>query len=230
MSIAPRQTIPPLLPGQRLKQPEFHRRYQACPDDVKFELIGGIVRMASPLRRSHGGYSPKLILVTELYASQTPGIEVLDNATTLLDDESEPQHDLELRILSAFGGQSSETADDYIAGAPELIAEVSHATRHLDLGQKRVVYRDAGVIEYLVLDVEKQLLHWFHFPSDETIQPNRRGVAKSRVFPGLWLDVKALLARDSTMLIAAVQKGLTSRAHAAFVKRLQAAHDKRSDK
>ena len=36
-------------------------------------------------------------------------------------------------------------------------------------------------------------------------------------------NVPALLARDSVRLIAAVQQGLASRQHAAFVKRLEAA-------
>ena len=29
--------------GDRMDQAEFHRRYQACPEGVKFELIGGTV-------------------------------------------------------------------------------------------------------------------------------------------------------------------------------------------
>jgi hypothetical protein len=50
--------------GDRMKQPEFHRRYAAYPDHVKFELIGGIVYMASPARYPHGTYSQELSLVT----------------------------------------------------------------------------------------------------------------------------------------------------------------------
>ena len=34
------QGLLPLIPGQRLTQPEFHRRYAAYPEDAKFELIG----------------------------------------------------------------------------------------------------------------------------------------------------------------------------------------------
>ena len=43
-------SVLPLFNGDRMKQPEFHRRYEQYPDDVKFELIGGIVYMASPAR------------------------------------------------------------------------------------------------------------------------------------------------------------------------------------
>jgi hypothetical protein len=34
--------LPPLHNGDRLTQPEFHRRYEAYPEDVKFELKGGL--------------------------------------------------------------------------------------------------------------------------------------------------------------------------------------------
>ena len=36
--------------GDQMTQAEFHRRYKAYPEDVKFELIGGVVHMASPMR------------------------------------------------------------------------------------------------------------------------------------------------------------------------------------
>src|SRR5262245_50797056 len=64
---------PPLENGDRMTQAEFHRRYQAYPKDVKFELIGGIVFMASPLRRRHGNYHNRLGMVFGLYEAGTPG-------------------------------------------------------------------------------------------------------------------------------------------------------------
>lgn len=93
---------------------------------------------------------------------------------------------------------------------------------------KRDDYRRAGVLEYLVLCMEEQEVHWFHFPSGETIAPNRQGVSWSRVFPGLWFEVSALLRLDSTRLMEVLQQGLAGREHAAFVKRLQSAHRKHS--
>src|SRR5436309_3358825 len=102
-----RRFQPPILEnGDRLTQPEFHRRYEQYPDHVKFELIGGIVYMTSPLRRRHGKYHPELSGVFWLYKDGTPGVEVLDNTTMILGEESEPQPDLALRILTEYGGQS----------------------------------------------------------------------------------------------------------------------------
>ncbi len=217
-----------LVNGERMKQPEFHRRYKAYDEDEKWELIGGIVYMASPLRRRHSGYDDEIGYLLATYRRQTPGTEVLHNATTILGDESEPQPDLGLRILPEYGGQSRTTADDYFEGAPEMLVEIAHSRRALAMHGKRDDYQRTGVIEYLVVCMEEQEVHWFHFPSGDTIPPNRQGVSRSRVFPGLWLDGAALLRLDSPRLMEVLQQGLASRAHAAFVKRLQAAHRKLS--
>src|SRR5262249_1552376 len=143
-------TLPPLETGMRLTQAEFHRRYEQYPDKVKAELIGGIVYMASPLRRPHGKHHVALSGVFWLYENATPGVEVLDNTTTILGETSEPQPDLTLRILPEWGGRSETTAEDYVQGGPELLAEISHGTKRLDLDFKRLDYEKAGVLEYVV--------------------------------------------------------------------------------
>ncbi len=219
--------VPLLANGDRMKQPEFHRRYLASPDDVKFELIEGIVYMASPLRWKHGNYSQELSLVFGLYRAATTGVEAGDNATILLGEESEPQPNLVLRILPEYGGQS-RLEEEYDARAPELLAEIAYSSRAIDLNQKRNDYEHNGVVEYLVLSIEDQELHWFHFPSAKMIRPNRQGVSRSLVFPGLWIENQSLLARNTARQIDVVRQGLASREHAVFVKRLQAAHRKHS--
>ena len=156
------------------------------------------------------------------------GIDLADNITTILGEESEPQPDLMLRILSEYGGQSRYNDDGYLVGAPELVAEVAYSSRAIDLNQKRLDYQTAGVLEYLVLSLEEPELHWFHFPSKRKLKPDRAGLWKSKVFPGLWIDGPALLARDSAKLIATLQQGLASPEHAAFVERLQKQQPSRS--
>ena len=145
--------------------------------------------------------------------------------TTILGEESEPQPDLALRILSEYGGQSRETADDYVEGPPELVAEVAHSTRAIDLHQKRLDYRQAGVREYLVLCIEGPELIWFGFRSRGRIVPDG-DVCRSRVFPGLWIDATALLAGVGARQSAVLSKGLSSPEHSAFVHRLQRRHEK----
>ena len=103
--------------GDRLTQAEFHRRYEAYPEDVKFELVGGVVYMASPLRRPHGTSTPKISLVLSLYESHTPGVETAGDMTSILGEESEPQPDLMLRLLTEYRGQSKYNEDDYLVSA-----------------------------------------------------------------------------------------------------------------
>ncbi|MFO0928030.1 MAG: Uma2 family endonuclease [Gemmataceae bacterium] len=213
--------VPPLRPGDRLSQPEFHRRYQAYPEDVKFELIGGVVFMASPTRNPHGEYLSELNLVFTLYKAATRGVRVADNSTVVLGEESEPQPDLLLRVDEAYGGQVELNAAEYLVGAPELVAEVAHSSLPVDLRPKRRDYQRAGVLEYVVFSVEEEKVYWFHFPSKRQLKPDRQGVWRSRVFPGLWLHGPALAARDSATLIATVQQGLASPEHAAFVRDLE---------
>src|SRR6266576_6124530 len=93
--IKPRQprTLPPLENGDRLDQKTFHERYEAMPPDVRAELIGGIVYMASPMKRRHGRYGTRMIRWLGEYEEATPGTEVLDNTTNILGPESEPEPD-----------------------------------------------------------------------------------------------------------------------------------------
>jgi Uma2 family endonuclease len=216
--------VPLLVNGDRMKQPEFHARYLQCPEHLKVELIGGIVYVASPWGLDHSDYDDEIGFLLGLYRRATPGVQVLHNATTILGETSEPQPDLGLRILPGFGGQSRTTEANFVEGAPELLVEIAHSSRALAMHGKRDDYQQAGVLEYAVLCVEEQRLEWFHFPSGRAITATREGVSRSRTFPGLWLDVPALLRCDSARLREVLEQGLASRAHAAFVRRLQAAH------
>lgn len=212
----------PLNNGDRMTQPEFHRRYEACPEDVKFELVGGIVYMTSPLTLPHSDYDDEVGFLLGMYRRATPGVQVLHNATTILGPRSEPQPDLGLRVRPDHGGQSKD-ADKYVEGPPELLVEIAASTRAIDMHQKRGDYLRAGIVEYIVVCVEEQELHWFHFPSRSVIRPGRDGVARSKIFPGLWLDVAALLRLDSERSSEVLQQGLASKAHAVFVRRLASA-------
>jgi Uma2 family endonuclease len=220
--------MPLLVPGQRLTQAEFHRRYAAYPEDVRFELIGGTVYMSSPLRWRHGTYDNRLGALLQRYTDETPGTEVGHNATTILGTASEPQPDLAMRLLAEFGGRSRINTAGYLEGPPEWIGEIAISSLEIDLGAKREDYERAGVIEYLVVCLAEEELHWFHFPSGKPIKPDRQGIHRSRVFPGLWIEGPALLAGASKQLTKVLRAGLASPAHARFVKRLQTAHRKRS--
>src|SRR5688572_28910411 len=102
----PRPPIPPLKDGDRLSRAEFERRYEAMPEDVKAELIQGVVYMASPARHdSHGRPDGRLIFWLGAYHASTPGTDFSVNGTVRMDDENEPQPDSFLFVRPEFGGQ-----------------------------------------------------------------------------------------------------------------------------
>lgn len=224
----PRPPAPELHSGDRMSQEEFHAAYERAPADFKAELIGGIVYVASPLRRRHGTNHLPLGTVLFAYEGNTPGVESGDNTTVILGDESEPQPDLYLRILPEFGGQSKTSDDDYVEGPPELVAEITHSSRALDLHAKRRDYTRYGVLEYLVLTLDDGRLRWFDLPNDRELPLDSEGVCRVRTFPGLWIQSEALLQKDYARLMATLQQGLATPEHAAFVERLAAARAARS--
>ncbi|HYV37167.1 MAG TPA: Uma2 family endonuclease [Gemmataceae bacterium] len=223
----------PLENGDRMRQPEFHRRYEQCPEGVKFELVGGIVYMASPLILTHSNYDEELSFPYGVYRRATEGVAVIHGASTFLGEESEPQPDLGLFILPEYGGQTTTTVVKkklYIKGPPELLTEIAVSARALDMHLKQHDYRKAGVREYVVLCVEEEELHWFDFHQGGMIEPDVKGVFRSRVFPGLWIDGPALLARDSAQVEKLLRQGLKSQEHAAFVLQLKKARTERKQR
>jgi Uma2 family endonuclease len=130
-----RGTLPPLIAGQRMDQPTFHDRYEAMPPGTRAELINGVVSMPSPVGPEHGRAHVPALVWLSYYAENTPGVEVLDNASTALGPRSEPQPDALLRILPEYGGRTT-TDRNFVRAAPELVLEVAHSTRYHDLGPK----------------------------------------------------------------------------------------------
>ena len=215
-------TVPPLEPGDHLDQKTFHERYEAMPEDVKAELIGGVVYMPAAVRRKHGRYTSLLLHWMYTYEDSSPGVEVYDNTTTIMNDESEPQPDTCMVIHPDRGGQMRFTVDDYLAGAPEFAAEVASSTEAYDLHAKKQVYEQAGVKEYLVVALRQKNVFWFvncdgKFEAQEV---DANGRYCSSVFPGLRLDPQALLELNSRKLLAVLREGLATPEHSAFVEQL----------
>ena len=212
--------IPALENGDRLTRAEFERRYDAMPEIKKAELIEGQVYMGPPVRhRQHG--KPHLLINGWLaaYIAATRGVEGGDNGSIRLDDANMLQPDAYLMIDRSHGGRATISADDYVEGAPELVAEIAASSVSVDLGKKLEVYRRNGVREYFVWRVQDQQVDWFVLRDGryEALTQSSGGLVRSEAFPGLWLDVPALLGGDLATVLARGQEGLNSVEHAAFV-------------
>jgi len=205
-----------------LTRHEFHRRYTAMPELKKAELIDGVVYMMPRIPLWHGRAVVVWSFWIGCFEERTPAVEGASNSTVRLDEDNEAQPDLLLRVPESLGGSGRVSADDFLEGPPELVIEVTASSVSYDLHQKLHVYRRSGVQEYLVHRVDDGEVDWFLLERGAYVrqQTDREGVLKSRVFPGLWLDVPALLREDLGALQACVRRGCCMPEHGALVTRL----------
>ena len=220
----PSVRIPPLENGDCLTRLEFERRYAAMPELKKAELIEGTVYMASPLRfEPHAEPHADLMGWLWTYKTATPGVRLGDNPTVRLDLDNELQPDAALLIDAPCGGHSTLGPEGYVEGAPELVVEVAASSATIDLGNKKHAYRRNGVKEYLVWIAFEREIVWFGLEAEQyrPLLVDENGIVRSQVFPGLWLDVGAMLQGNMTQVLAVLQAGLATEAHQHFVTQLQ---------
>jgi Uma2 family endonuclease len=151
------------------------------------------------------------------YKAFTPNLQTGDNPTVRLDADNEPQPDALLRIKA--GGQSTIGEDGYVEGAPELIVEIAASTVSIDLHDKQRAYRRNQVQEYLVWRVYDQQFDWFRLKEGKYIklQPDEQGIIKSEIYPGLWLDVPALLSGNLIKVLEVLQQGIATKEHQNYI-------------
>ena len=217
-----------LYQGQRLDREEFYRRIEQWIAQGKnprgIERLEGVVYMPASIRvEQHSEPQAYIIAWLGTYAASTPPVQVGGNATSKLDPDNDPEADALLRIRPEYGGSSGTDRRGYIVGSPELLTEVTGATRQRDLETKFEIYRRNGVREYIVWETLADELYWFMLDDGEYVrqEPGEDGLIKSGVFPGLWLHAESLLNGDLARVLQVVQQGIASAEHAAFVTRLQ---------
>jgi len=212
--------------GDSMTQAEFHKTYEQMPEGFKAELIGGVVFVCEPLGLEHGCNHAEFSAVFVAYKASTPGVQVCDNGTVILGKKDEVQPDVFLRVLPAYKGQSRDKGSKkavYVEGAPELVAEVAHTSKSIDLHLKKQRYARTGVLEYIVLCLNPKELRWFDLRNDCEFSADSDGVFRSIAFPGLWIGSTHLLSDQYHPLMDTLSRGLASAEHADFVARLAAA-------
>ena len=133
--------------------------------------------------------------------------------TVRLDIDNEPQPDGVLLRDPETGGKSRLSDDGYIEGAPELVVEIAASSATIDVGDKKVAYQRSGVQEYIVWQVFEQKIDWFSLQDGDYVSliPDEQGVVCSMVFPGLWLDVSAMLSGNMQQVLKVLQNGINSK-------------------
>ena len=219
-----RDVLPPLENGDHLDQETFHERYEDMPSDVRAELIGGIVYMASPVGQVHSREHLILSTWAGIYDASTDGVEALLTPTVILADDCEPQPDVAIRLLHGKTKTviRGKKRTEYIAGPPELVIEAASSSESIDLHAKRRDYEKYGVGEYIAFLVRSRSVVWLVRDGKKFVdlKPGVDGILRSKKFPGLWLDSDALVAGDKKRVNQMLQQGLASPEHARFVAEL----------
>ena len=215
--------VPALQNGDRLTRDEFERRYEAMPNVKKAELIEGTVYMPSPVHASgHGEPHAHLMTWLGTYAAATPGVRVADNATIRLDLDNEPQPDGLLRIDEDAGGQSRLSDDDYVEGPPELLVSIAPRSPAYDLHYHEPASPRNRTPKSPLWQIREAAIAWFASEGGAylSLSPDEDGQIESRTFPGLVLDVDALLSDNFDTVLAALQEQTGTERHQAFVEQL----------
>jgi len=202
MSVAPSLRALPFENGDVMRRDEFHRLYSGCEGLEHVELIEGVVYLPPPIRLAGHALEQTFALEWLLaYRAGRQDIEVVAPATVLLDDENEPEPDaLMYRVDPAA------MVDGYLAKAPELIVEIAATSAARDLHQKKRAYERNGVREYIVWRTKDEAIDWFRLTPGGyvVVAPDSAGSIESEEFPGLRLDVAAMLRLDREAVLAAL--------------------------
>ena len=194
--------LPALESGMRLTPDEFDRRHELRPDIYKAELIKGRVYVTVTVGfEKHGVPTGLAETWIGVYAVTRETVMFASNATLRLTASHRVQPDV--LVWNTEGGNAWLTADDILSGAPELAVEVTASSRDYDLGVKKDAYAEAGVQEYVVWLTEEERILWFELVDGAYVElaADADGITRSRVFPGLALDIPRLLAGDRTAVL-----------------------------
>ena len=199
----------PLESGDRLTREEFHRLYELRPDIKKAELVGGVVYVSSPLRaKQHGTPHARIVGWLFDYESIASDVIIADNSTVFLSAKDELQPDA---CLFRTDRRARARYDDegYIEGRPDLVVEVAASSASYDLHDKKEAYLRAGVPEYIIWRTLDAAIDWFRLSNGKyvLVAPDAQDIIESNQFPGLRLNIAAMLRGDGRAVHAAMGIG-----------------------
>ena len=161
----------------------------ALPDGERAELIDGKIYYMAPPSRTHQRISGKLYQTIANYIDSTGGkceIYAAPFAVFLNDDDInylEPD-------ISVICDQS-KLDDKGCHGAPDWVIEVvSPSSKPRDYMAKLFKYRNAGVMEYWIVDPDKQMTMVYGFEKDIVEQYNFGEDVPSGIYEGFVIKVE----------------------------------------
>jgi Uma2 family endonuclease len=171
--------------SRRFTVDEYHRMAEAgvFRPDERVELIRGVVRRMSPKNRAH------VVAATKLHQTLVRALGgraavFKEDPLKLIRLDSEPEPDILATSspdIDAYGTEDSK---------PLLVIEVAASSLRFDMSAKAVLYAEAGVPEYWVLNLADKELIVFRAPLGGAYRDRTTLRAGDRVAPAAWPDVE----------------------------------------
>ena len=148
--IMPTETIT----RKRFTVDEYHRMWDIgiFPEDKRFELIRGAIFEMPTTKPPHSGRVNRL---TQLFTSRFgESVIVSVQNPTSIDDYSEPVPDVSLlKPRADFYTESHPLPSDVL-----LVVEISHTTLRFDTKIKGLLYAEAEIPEYWIVNIPQNVL------------------------------------------------------------------------
>jgi len=160
-------------------------------EDVKAELIDGVMIVHSPEKTRHEQEFRFLFVLMNLFAYAERWGEVFGSmATVHLGECRKVKPD----IVAVREERKQIITEEAIKGTPDLVVEiVSQSTRRYDFGEKRKVYEQAEVPEIWLVDFEREQVTVFRKAKQGyKSETKKSGILRSQVLKGFWLEVEWL--------------------------------------
>lgn len=166
--------------------------FLALPESVqKTELVCGELVVSPAPNRRHQRVVVRLVHILEAWAETRRPAEI---GTAPQDLRLGPDRIVQPDVAVWLGGVDIEAT--VITRIPDLVVEVISSDRVYDRVTKRLLYGDAGVPEYWVVDPLARRVERFAGPRlNETLRLEGEARLQSRVLPGVALDLAELFER-----------------------------------
>ncbi len=183
----------------------FGEFLEVVQEDRKVDLIDGMIHVASPENIEHNDLLSWLSTVLRQYIEHRRlGRLMVNRVAFRLADKTAPEPDL------AFvrANRQRIIKPGYVDGPPDLAIEiVSPDSAERDYEEKRTRYETAQVLEYWIIDPEPKRATFLCLePAGFVEVAPADNIFRSRVLPGLALDVRWMWARPLPETLPIVQR------------------------
>ncbi len=144
------------------------------------------------------------------YATHVADVKVGDNASVRFDDQNLPQPDAVM--FRSTSGRCEVGDAGFLEGTPELVVEIAASSVSYDVHEKRELYQQQGIPEYIVWRTEDQAIDWFCLADRQyqLLEQDNQGILNSVVFPGLRLNPATMLSGDMKSVLNLLHTSCTS--------------------